>query len=83
MIRRGHSNYFINLFNLIVNFEYLLQPAAIVNLRPWTSEEVLGDITVAPDCSSRILRDSSPISEDQIDHKLPSPEEQQQVIALK
>uniref|UniRef100_A0A2H8TEB6 Wiskott-Aldrich syndrome protein family member 2 n=1 Tax=Melanaphis sacchari TaxID=742174 RepID=A0A2H8TEB6_9HEMI len=61
----------------------LRKPAAITNLRPWTSEEVLGDITVAPDCSSRIPRDPSPVSEDQIDHKLPSPEEQQQVIALK
>ncbi|XP_026808730.1 uncharacterized protein LOC113550957 [Rhopalosiphum maidis] len=61
----------------------LRKPAAITNLRPWTSEEVLGDITVAPDCSSRIPRDPSPVSEDQIDHKLPSPEEQQHVIALK
>ncbi|XP_001944548.2 uncharacterized protein LOC100163301 [Acyrthosiphon pisum] len=61
----------------------LRKPAAITNLRPWTSEEVLGDITVAPDCSSRIPRDPSPVSEDQIDHKLPSPEEQQQVIAHK
>lgn len=60
-----------------------LQPAAITKLRPWTSEEVLGDITVAPDCSSRIPRDTSPVCVDQIDHKLPSPEEQQQVIALK
>uniref|UniRef100_A0A2S2R768 Uncharacterized protein n=1 Tax=Sipha flava TaxID=143950 RepID=A0A2S2R768_9HEMI len=60
----------------------LRKPAAITNLRPWTSEEVLGDITVAPDCSSRIPRDPSPIAEDQIDHTLPSPEEQQHVIAL-
>lgn len=73
----------LNVFSLILMFNYLLQPASVVNLRPWTSEEVLGDITVAPDCSSRIARDQSPVSEDQIDHKLPSPEEQQQVIAHK
>lgn len=64
-------------------FNHTFQPAAITSLRPWTSEEILGDITVAPDCSSRIPRDPSPISNDQTDHTLPSPEEQQQVIALK
>ncbi|XP_050424296.1 uncharacterized protein LOC126835635 [Adelges cooleyi] len=61
----------------------LRKPAALTNLRPWTSEEVLGDITVAPDCSSRIPRDPSPSYTDQVDHKLPSPEEQQHVVALK
>ncbi|XP_050534205.1 uncharacterized protein LOC126901608 [Daktulosphaira vitifoliae] len=61
----------------------LRKPAALTNLRPWTSEEVLGDITVAPDCSSRIPRDPSPSFTDQVDHQLPSPEEQQHVIALK
>ncbi|XP_070151766.1 serine-rich adhesin for platelets [Polyergus mexicanus] len=56
-------------------------PAAIEDLRRWTSAEALGDITVPPDCSSRILGDTT--SDDAVDHKLPSPEEQVQAIALK
>ncbi|XP_071572258.1 uncharacterized protein Gukh [Temnothorax nylanderi] len=56
-------------------------PAAIEDLRRWTSTEALGDVTVPPDCSSRILGDTT--SDDAVDHKLPSPEEQVQAIALK
>ncbi|KYN06745.1 Wiskott-Aldrich syndrome protein family member 3 [Cyphomyrmex costatus] len=59
----------------------LLQPAAIEDLRRWTSTEALGDVTVPPDCASRILGDTT--SDDAVDHKLPSPEEQVQAIALK
>jgi len=59
----------------------LLQPAAIEDLRRWTSTEALGDVTVSPDCASRILGDTT--SDDAVDHKLPSPEEQVQAIALK
>ncbi|XP_034936824.1 putative uncharacterized protein DDB_G0277255 [Chelonus insularis] len=57
-------------------------PAIINNLRKWTSTEVLGDITVSPDCLPRILQKSNS-SNDIIDHKLPSPEERVQAIALK
>ncbi|XP_012057310.1 PREDICTED: uncharacterized protein LOC105620425 [Atta cephalotes] len=56
-------------------------PAAIEDLRRWTSTEALGDVTVPPDCASRILGDTT--SDDAVDHKLPSPEEQVQAIALK
>ncbi|KYM77507.1 hypothetical protein ALC53_12136 [Atta colombica] len=56
-------------------------PAAIEDLRRWTSTEALGDVTVSPDCASRILGDTT--SDDAVDHKLPSPEEQVQAIALK
>ncbi|XP_012233179.1 mucin-4 isoform X2 [Linepithema humile] len=56
-------------------------PAAIEDLRRWTSAEALGDVTVPPDCASRILGDTA--SDDAVDHKLPSPEEQVQAIALK
>ncbi|XP_014483209.1 PREDICTED: uncharacterized protein LOC106748842 [Dinoponera quadriceps] len=56
-------------------------PAAIEDLRRWTSAEALGDVTVPPDCMSRILGDTT--SDDAVDHKLPSPEEQVQAIALK
>ncbi|XP_076621789.1 NHS actin remodeling regulator GUK-holder isoform X2 [Colletes latitarsis] len=56
-------------------------PAAIEDLRRWTSTEALGDVTVPPDCMSRILGDTT--DDDAVDHKLPSPEEQVQAIALK
>ncbi|XP_017882404.1 uncharacterized protein LOC108626317 [Ceratina calcarata] len=56
-------------------------PAAIEDLRRWTSTEALGDVTVPPDCMSRILGDTT--SDEAVDHKLPSPEEQVQAIALK
>lgn len=68
-------------------------------LRRWTSDEALGDITVTPDCVSRITptaavaaisatdgdtTDGTIVSDDEgIDHKLPSPEEQLQVVALR
>ncbi|XP_044756787.1 uncharacterized protein LOC123315236 [Coccinella septempunctata] len=69
-------------------------PAAVEELRRWTSTEALGDITVTPDCPNRIpanvtqcgedLTDGTVVSDDEaIDHKLPSPEEQVQVVALK
>lgn len=71
-----------------------LKPAAVQELRRWTSTEALGDITVTPDCPNRIapnvtltdgeVTDGTAISDDEgIDHKLPSPEEQLQVVALK
>ncbi|KAG7208230.1 hypothetical protein KM043_016577 [Ampulex compressa] len=56
-------------------------PAAIEDLRRWTSAEALGDVTVPPDCMSRILGDTT--DDDAVDHKLPSPEEQVQAVALK
>ncbi|KYB29257.1 hypothetical protein TcasGA2_TC032158 [Tribolium castaneum] len=69
-------------------------PAAVQELRRWTSSEALGDITVTPDCPNRIApnftltdgeaTDGTAVSDDEgIDHKLPSPEEQLQVVALK
>lgn len=60
---------------------HLFQPAAIEDLRRWTSAEALGDVTVPPDCMSRILADST--NDTAVDHKLPSPEEQVQAIAMK
>ncbi|XP_046615467.1 uncharacterized protein LOC124302922 isoform X1 [Neodiprion virginianus] len=56
-------------------------PAAIEDLRRWTSTEALGDVTVPPDCMSRILTDAT--DDDAVDHKLPSPEEQVQAVALR
>ncbi|CAH1155016.1 unnamed protein product [Phaedon cochleariae] len=67
-------------------------PAAVEDLRRWTSDEALGDITVTPDCGNRItfttegdtIDGNTVASDDEgIDHKLPSPEEQVQVVALK
>ncbi|KAL3277054.1 hypothetical protein HHI36_012415 [Cryptolaemus montrouzieri] len=71
-------------------------PAAVEELRRWTSAEALGDITVTPDCPNKIpsnlshcgdpgdATDGTALSDDEgIDHKLPSPEEQVQVVALK
>ncbi|GJQ84280.1 hypothetical protein Trydic_g5221 [Trypoxylus dichotomus] len=70
-------------------------PAAVEELRRWTSNEAIGDITVTPDCHNRIppnslllsdgdLTDGTVLSDDEpIDHKLPSPEEQAHVIAMK
>lgn len=59
------------------------QPRAIEELRRWTSAEALGDVTVAPDCASRILATETGDDDQAVDHKLPSPEEQLQAIALK
>lgn len=105
-----------------------MQPAALDDLRRWTSTEAIGDITVAPDCSARVggiaatssrnttaltnashslalsaisapstdtTDDSSGVhhisrlcsdtldTDMPLDHRLPSPEEQCQIIALK
>ncbi|KAK0161396.1 hypothetical protein PV327_009871 [Microctonus hyperodae] len=54
-------------------------PAILDDLRKWTSSEALGDVTVPPDSLSRIIQED----DDAVDHKLPSPEEQVQAIALK
>ncbi|KAJ6637303.1 hypothetical protein Bhyg_10033, partial [Pseudolycoriella hygida] len=89
------------------------RPAAIEELRKWTSSEAIGDITVTPDCVARVgynsqnnstLVDSTlnagpsqDVTDDvtvvsrlneipndmPLDHRLPSPEEQCQIIALK
>ncbi|XP_031336241.1 uncharacterized protein LOC116165717 [Photinus pyralis] len=69
-------------------------PAALDDLRRWTSAEALGDVTIGPNCPNRIVpnvtysdgnvTDGTIHSDDEaIDYKLPSPEEQLQVIALK
>ncbi|XP_017768837.1 PREDICTED: Nance-Horan syndrome protein isoform X1 [Nicrophorus vespilloides] len=68
-------------------------PAVIEDLRRWTSTEALGDVTVAADGPRMLstttvldgdLTDGTMVSDDEaIDHKLPSPEEQLQVVALK
>jgi hypothetical protein len=87
----------------------------VEELRKWTSNEALGDLTVAPDCLSRVshntsVADQSVISmragtsydttddiivmannsrrseEDKdvpLDHRLPSPEEQCLILALR
>lgn len=75
-----------------------MQPASVGELRRWTSAEAIGDITVTPDCVNRInsntttttaiedtdITDTGATSDtDGIDHKLPSPEEQLKVLALK
>lgn len=99
-------------------FLCFLQPAAIDDLRKWTSVEAIGDITVTPDCMARLGNQNSsmttfgnnstltPTAEDTtddivvlsssnepsnntqevdepLDHRLPSPEEQCQTLALK
>jgi hypothetical protein len=70
----------------------LFQPAAVNDLRRWTSEEAFGDITVAPDCTSRIASSvDAEVTEVGVedtvdsgtDHRLPSPEEQVQTVALR
>lgn len=82
-----------NVRNIVV-CDVLFQPAAVEELRRWTSTEALGDMTVTPDCTNRIvnsvtvtdgeLSDGTVVSDDEgVDHKLPSPEEQLQVVALK
>ncbi|KAF5300070.1 hypothetical protein FQA39_LY11262 [Lamprigera yunnana] len=69
-------------------------PSTMGDLRRWTSTEAVGDLTIAPDCPNRIVpnlaysdgnaTDGTIGSDDEaLDHKLPSPEEQLQVIALK
>jgi hypothetical protein len=70
----------------------LFQPAAVNDLRRWTSEEAFGDITVTPDCTSRIASIDAGVTEVGVeddaadsgtDHRLPSPEEQVQTVALR
>lgn len=96
--------------------QFRLQPAAIEELRKWTSSEAIGDITVTPDCVARVGYNSQnnstlvdttsyslnagpshDVTDDfavvsrfneipndmPLDHRLPSPEEQCQIIALK
>lgn len=95
-LKRNINGLFIRLWVFFV-----LKPAAVEELRRWTSDEALGDITVTTDCLNRIATtttttnvtatvtdgettDGTIGSDDEgIDHKLPSPEEQLQVIALK
>ncbi|KAJ4433901.1 hypothetical protein ANN_16214 [Periplaneta americana] len=68
-----------------------LRPAVVNELRRWTSEEAFGDITVTPDCTSRIATSmdggTTDVEEDIVDvgtdHRLPSPEEQIQTVALR
>lgn len=55
-------------------------PAVVSRLRMWTSLEALGDVTVDPDCTHKI---DATADNDDVDHRLPSPEEQVQAIALK
>ncbi|XP_075216055.1 NHS actin remodeling regulator GUK-holder isoform X2 [Lycorma delicatula] len=55
-------------------------PAVVSNMRMWTSMEALGDVTVDPDCTHRV---AVPELSNDIDHRLPSPEEQVQAVALK
>lgn len=71
---------------------FWFQPAAVDDLRRWTSDEALGDVTVPPNCISTIISalndgdqtDGTVISDDDgVNHKLPSPEEQLHVVALK
>ncbi|KAI4459646.1 wasp-1 [Holotrichia oblita] len=70
-------------------------PAAVEELRRWTSNEAIGDVTITPDCQNRVppssflasdgdLTDGTVLSDDEpLDHKLPSPEEQAHVLAMK
>jgi len=95
-----------------------LQPAAVEELRKWTSNEAIGDITVAPDGVSRVSHNTTAVGDQTIcsllassrsghdctddiavistsrrsggsdkdvplDHRLPSPEEQCLILALK
>ncbi|GLG94814.1 Uncharacterized protein GBIM_01928 [Gryllus bimaculatus] len=69
-------------------------PAALRELRRWTSEEALGDVTVAPDCSRlpaaaalalavAAEASASGAGADGADHRLPSPEEQAATVAAR
>lgn len=53
-------------------------PAVVVHLRRWTSIEAMGDVTAELDCTHKVA-----VPEDDVDHRLPSPEEQLQAVALK
>ncbi|KAJ8868917.1 hypothetical protein PR048_030458 [Dryococelus australis] len=67
---------------LLMNDRCKQYPAGLDDLRRWTSQEAIGDVTVAPDCSARIAPSTDP-DIDQLDHRLPSPEEQVQTVALR
>lgn len=58
---------------------------AVEDLRRWTSTEALGDITVLPDNTSKIpaVEGREGETTDEIDHLLPSPEEQMMAVAMK
>lgn len=56
------------------------QPAAVTHLRRWTSTEAMGDVTAELDSTHRV---TVPDDVDVVDHRLPSPEEQVQAVALK
>ncbi|XP_063237348.1 mucin-5AC isoform X1 [Bacillus rossius redtenbacheri] len=58
------------------------KPAALDELRRWTSQEAVGDVTVGPDCSARIAPPPE-AGPDELDHRLPSPEEQVKTVALR
>nr|CAD7265278.1 unnamed protein product [Timema shepardi] len=64
--------------HLVIMTMTVFQPAALDELRRWTSLEAFGDVTVAPDCASRIAPSPEPAEE--TDHKLPSPEEQNSMV---
>ncbi|KAG8248055.1 hypothetical protein J6590_048361 [Homalodisca vitripennis] len=55
----------------------LFQPAQVSLMRRWTSLEAMGNVTADLDCTHRVT------VTDDVDHRLPSPEEQLQVVALK
>ncbi|XP_054258359.1 mucin-2-like [Macrosteles quadrilineatus] len=54
-------------------------PAQVSLLRRWTSLEAMGDVTTDLDCTHRVTMSTT----DDVDHRLPSPEEQVHAIALK
>ncbi|VVC96722.1 unnamed protein product [Leptidea sinapis] len=66
-------------------------PTVVEQLRKWTSREAMGDVTVLPDASMRIvssvtltpdeLSECGSGDDEPIDHRLPSPEEQLRIIA--
>lgn len=58
---------------------------AVEDLRRWTSSEAMGDITVLPDNSSKIPLSNGAEEnvKDEVDHLLPSPEEQMMAVALR
>ncbi|KAK6644763.1 hypothetical protein RUM43_001036 [Polyplax serrata] len=58
---------------------------AVEDLRRWTSSEALGDITVLPDNTSKIavVEPAEGEAKDEVDHLLPSPEEQMMAVAMK
>ncbi|XP_050667528.1 uncharacterized protein LOC126967137 isoform X2 [Leptidea sinapis] len=68
-------------------------PTVVEQLRKWTSREAMGDVTVLPDASMRIvssvtltpdeLSECGSGDDEPIDHRLPSPEEQLRIIASK